>query len=75
MLDALNAIVDFLNTIVNTVVSFVTYINVFTSFLTHGVQFLYSCMGFIPAALQPFAMITIVLMVIMLFLGRSNNSG
>lgn len=75
MVDALNSIVEFLNMIIDSVVSAIEYGNVFTKFIVRGVQFLYSFIAFIPAPLQSFAFLTVVLMVVMLFVGRSNNSG
>lgn len=75
MLDALNSIVDFLNLIIDSVVSSITYSGLFIRFIVKGVSFLYQCLAFIPDELQAFALITIVLMVVLLIVGRSNNSG
>lgn len=75
MADAINAIVDFFNLVIDQVITFITYLVMFFKFIAKGVVFLYDCLTFIPVELQAFAIITIVLTVILLILGRSNNSG
>ena len=75
MLDALNAIVAFLNMIVDKCVTFIHYLGTFLSFIGKGIKFLYSFVEFVPVELQAIAGLTIVLSVVLLILGRSNNNG
>lgn len=75
MSDALNAIVQFINSIVDLVHTMATYIASFFRFIGSGVVFLYECISYVPLELQAIATLTIVLSVVLLIVGRSNNNG
>lgn len=75
MSDALNSIVQFINSIVDLVATMCSYIASFFRFIASGVVFLYQCISFVPLELQAIATLTIVLSVVLLIVGRSNNNG
>lgn len=75
MLDALNAIVDFINMIIGTAVSFVYYIGDMFKFISVGSGILIQYMSIIPPYMSIFAVLTLTLSIVLLIVGRSNNRG
>jgi len=74
MLDAINAIVDFINMIIGTVTDFISYSKVLSGFVSLGSGFINSLLVYIPSQFMPFAIITVVLSVVMFVVGRTNNA-
>lgn len=75
MIDALNAIVEFLSSIWDTVLSFIHYSDFLAGFVSTGSGFLTSLFVLIPSPFLPFAVITVTLSVVLLVLGRTNSHG
>lgn len=75
MLDALNAIVSFLASIWDSVLSLLHYSKFLSGFVSLGSGFLTKLTVLIPAQFLPFAVITLVLSVVLLIVGRQPKNG
>ena len=75
MLDALNAIVEFLNMIASTAVGIIFYIGDMFKFIAVGSGLLVQFSTLVPPYMTIFATLSLTLTIVLLVAGRSNNRG
>lgn len=68
MLDAINAIVSFINMIINFVVQFVTYAGTMFKFLFRAFTVCFTVLSYIPAPFAQFAYLTFICVIIFVVL-------